>query len=262
MPETAIGFFPDVGGSFFLSRLDGSLGAYLGLTGHRLKGEEVLLAGIATHYVPSARLNSLLNRLSELDTEEIDVINAAIEEFVGDPSLKTWQNWRLGGEVGQAVDRCFSKGTLEEIVEALEKEGTEWSRETLDTLKKMSPTSLKVSLRQIQIGRRKTFAECFQLERWLAKRLLEIKTDFHEGVKAKLVEKREPAWLPSWDDKGNITPALLDSFFFDEKKMRADKDHPELSNRTTFYEYPHRTLSGLPTRMDITNVVYGNADIS
>ena len=110
----------------------------------------------------------------------------------------------------------------------------------------MSPTSLKVSLKQIQVGRRKTFAECFQLERWLAKRFLvilictltvwitsshgleqEIKTDFHEGVKAKLVEKRAPQWLPSWNDKGTITPALLDSFFFDEKKMKIDKDHPE-----------------------------------
>ncbi|KAJ3035375.1 hypothetical protein HDV00_004019 [Rhizophlyctis rosea] len=126
MPETAIGFFPDVGGSFFLSRLDGSLGPFLGLTGHRLKGEEVFLAGIATHFVPASRLKSLLNRLAELETDEIDVVNAAIEEFVGefgrtagrnllaiyksvaaagDPSLEKWQNWSLGGEVGAAIDR-------------------------------------------------------------------------------------------------------------------------------------------------------------
>lgn len=144
MPETGIGLFPDVGGSFFLPRLDGELGTYLGLTGARIKGEEVFMAGIATHYIPSARLPTLLTRLTELETEELDVINNILEEFVADSDLEQWKTWSLGGEIGNAIDRCFKYDTLEEIVEALEKEGSEWANKTLDTLKEMSPTSLKV----------------------------------------------------------------------------------------------------------------------
>jgi enoyl-CoA hydratase/carnithine racemase len=82
MPETAIGFFPDVGGSFFLPRLDGEIGAYLGLTGKRLKGVECLMAGIATHFVPSNRVGALVERLGEVEGG-LGAIERAVEEFCG-----------------------------------------------------------------------------------------------------------------------------------------------------------------------------------
>ncbi len=72
-----------MGGSFFLSRLDGELGTFFGLTGHRLKGEEAYIAGFATHYVPSDRLEPLMARLAELETDELDVVNACIDEYSG-----------------------------------------------------------------------------------------------------------------------------------------------------------------------------------
>ena len=106
MPETKIGFFPDVGGSFFLSRLDGNLGIFLGLVGYRLKGIDVLMAGIATHFVPQARLPQLIARLSEIQSDNFEIISSAIEEYVGDPvTVQEWENWTLGGGNREIIER-------------------------------------------------------------------------------------------------------------------------------------------------------------
>ena len=113
--------FPDVGGSFFLPRLDGELGTFLGLTGHVLKGVEAFIAGFGTHFIPSSRLDSLLARLAELETDELDVVNDCIDEFSGDVSSETFSNWSLGGNIGETIDTCFQYDTIEEIVAALEK---------------------------------------------------------------------------------------------------------------------------------------------
>ncbi|KAJ1549616.1 hypothetical protein HK405_004261 [Cladochytrium tenue] len=124
MPESGIGLFPDVGGSFFLPRLDGELGTYLGLTGHRLKASEVLFAGIGTHYIPAHRIPMLITRLSEVEADDPEAINAILEEYVGDIGPEEWQTWSLGGKVADAINRCFKFDRLEEIVEALKKEAS------------------------------------------------------------------------------------------------------------------------------------------
>ncbi|KAH6570824.1 hypothetical protein BASA60_007547 [Batrachochytrium salamandrivorans] len=145
MPETAIGLFPDVGGSFFLPRLDGEMGTFLGMTGHRLKGEEVFMAGIATHFVPSSRLPALYARLMELESDALEVTNAAIDEFSGDFSIDSFRDFSLGGEIGRTIDRCFKYDTVEEIFAALEKDSNqEWCAKQLQVLRKSSPTSLKL----------------------------------------------------------------------------------------------------------------------
>lgn len=105
MPETAIGLFPDVGGSFFLPRLDGELGTFLGLTGHQLKGKEAFIAGFGTHYVPASRLPMLMARLSDLETDELDVVNSTIDEFSANLTTDEFRNWSLGGEIGKAINR-------------------------------------------------------------------------------------------------------------------------------------------------------------
>ncbi|KAJ3035376.1 hypothetical protein HDV00_004020 [Rhizophlyctis rosea] len=123
----------------------------------------------------------------------------------------------------------------------------------------MSPTSLKIALKQIQFGKGQDFARCFQIERYLAKRMLEIKTDFYEGVKAKLVEKRPAKWMPSWEEMGAMTPEVVNKFFF--TIPAGERRELKLLNNTTYYNYPHRTLSGLPTYNDISRVVYGQGQI-
>jgi len=118
MPETAIGLFPDVGGSFFLPRLDGELGTYLGLTGQTLKGQDVMRAGIATHYMPSERLSALEDRLSELDNMDHEVVNQALEEFSAESNLEPF----ILDPYKNIIDRCFKYDTIKEIIDALEKE--------------------------------------------------------------------------------------------------------------------------------------------
>ncbi|KAL2917801.1 3-hydroxyisobutyryl-CoA hydrolase [Polyrhizophydium stewartii] len=255
MPETAIGLFPDVGGSFFLPRLDGELGTFLGLTGHHLLGEEVFIAGIATHYVPSARLPALYARLAEVESDELDVINAIIDEFSGDTSADKFLNWSLGGETGRAINRCFRFNTLEEIFGALEKDPhTEWAQKQLSILKGFSPTSMKLTLAQLRKGATRHFAECFKMEYRIVRAAL-ASHDFVEGVTAKLISKpaRTPDWKPDITQLASITPGSLETRYFNSEGRDI-----QLYSDLSYYDYPHRTLSGLPTDRDIRRVVFGD----
>ncbi|KAJ3147559.1 hypothetical protein HDU86_007957 [Geranomyces michiganensis] len=265
MPETAIGLFPDVGGSFFLPRMDGELGTYLGLTGANLKGEEVFMAGIATHYIPSERLPALMSRLAELETDEREVVNSVLEEFVGDSDLEKWKNWSLGGEVGTLIDRCFKYNTIEEIIEALEKESSSFAKKTIGVIKSQSPTSLKVTLEQLRRGRKQSFADCFQMEYNMVREFLST-PDFYEGVKAKLIDKppREPQWKPSWDEMSELTPTAIGTYFEPApnagnvpKNSNSPARQLAFLNPLTYWDYPHRPMSGLPTIQDIKRVVEG-----
>ncbi|KAI8925379.1 ClpP/crotonase-like domain-containing protein [Entophlyctis helioformis] len=273
MPETSIGLFPDVGGSFFLPRLDGELGTFLGLTGHRLTGEEVFIAGIATHYIPAGRLPALYARLSELESDELDVVNAAIDEFsenvadahgnhatdaqmrrAGDVTQDKFAKWSLGGEVGSAINRCFKFNTVEEIFAALEKEGTPWARKQLDVLSKASPTALKVTLAQLRKGATKHISDCFKMEYRMVRQFLSGH-DFIEGVTAKLIDKpaRSPVWSPAMTHITDISAGQIEKEYFG-----ADGRELQLLNRLSYYDYPHRTLSGLPTDRDVRRVVFGD----
>lgn len=129
MPETTIGFFPDVGASFFLPRLNGAMGTYLALTSDRLIGPNVFYSGIATHYLHSTSLPDLEARLAELSFRDDDemprklaVINNTLEEFC--TGLPYDQPIQLRGAVRKTIDRCFSKNNVADIVAALKEEAT------------------------------------------------------------------------------------------------------------------------------------------
>ncbi|KAJ3102697.1 hypothetical protein HK100_004322 [Physocladia obscura] len=277
MPETAIGLFPDVGSSFFLPRLDGELGTYLGLTCHRLKGLEVLMAGIATHYMPESRIPSLLEALTNIDTPaEIGEINRVIEKFSELPGdVAAWKSWSLGGEVERAINHCFSFDTMEEIIAALETNGSEWAHETLAELKAVSPTSLKVTLEQLRRGRTLDISSCFRMEYRMVQSFLQPPTDFFEGVTARLVEKRPAVFSPTFKDLSTISHNYITSRFFSpfsststtsaqqpkQPKRAANSTlpspHLDFVKPTTFFEYPHRTMSGFPTARDVERVISG-----
>jgi len=248
MPETAIGFFPDVGGSFFLPRLDGQLGAYLGMTGKRLKGLDVLYAGIATHYVPSNRLQALETRLSELETQNFDVINDAIEEFT---EVENSESFVLNADIRKSIDNVFEKKTVEDIMAALDKDGSDWAKETKDTLLKMSPTALKITLEQIRLGAEKSIASCFKMEFAMVQQSL-VDHDFAEGVTASLVKKTTPQWKPSTLEEVNAKEVSKKYFQTpppQELQLLSDKDYSQ---------YPHRKYA-LPSEHDIKQVVTGEA---
>ncbi|XP_071566717.1 3-hydroxyisobutyryl-CoA hydrolase, mitochondrial isoform X1 [Temnothorax nylanderi] len=192
MPETAIGLFPDVGATYFLSRLKGRLGIYLGLTGHRLKGVDVLLAGIATHFVPSEKIADLkrdLLTLREIDTEKIEPILNKYQ-----PKLN--REFSLAPHMSQ-IENCFSAPSVEEIIERLKNNNSDWAQKNVEVLLKMSPSSLKVTKKAIDEGKGKSLADCLKIEYRLACTALRRDGDFYEGVRALLVDKdQKPVWKP------------------------------------------------------------------
>ncbi|KAF9426112.1 hypothetical protein BGZ94_006943 [Podila epigama] len=249
MPETNIGLFPDVGGSFFLPRLDGETGTYLGLVGSQLKGYDTVLAGIATHYVPSERLPALEDRLSELETQNHDVINMAIEDFVSEPMHG--HKYALSDD-REAIDRCFRFNTVEEIIAALEKENSAFGAKTLASLRKMSPTSLKVTLQQIREGAYLGIADCFMMEHQLARQFL-LGNDFAEGVRALLVDKSlDPKWDPATIEEVD-REKILGQYFRNQAPQPL-----RLFNKTTFKNYPFSRYS-LPSEEEIRRVVVGES---
>ncbi|KAJ1256875.1 hypothetical protein BS78_K274400 [Paspalum vaginatum] len=211
MPETALGLFPDIGASYFLSRLPGFYGEYLALSGARLDGAEMLACGLATHFVQSKRLPMLEESLKKTDSSNTFVVYGIIDQFSQQPSVKV--NSSLNRF--KFINNCFSKRTVEEIIITLEQEASifsdEWLAGTIDSLKKASPTSLKIALRSlfhgsfcnlnfyIKEGRTQTVGECLYREYRMVCHVLrgDFSRDFYEGSRAILLDKdRNPKWMP------------------------------------------------------------------
>ncbi|KAL5046034.1 hypothetical protein BDW71DRAFT_182661 [Aspergillus fruticulosus] len=253
MPETTIGFFPDVGGSFFLPRLDGEIGTYLALTSARLTGVQALYAGIATHYFDSSVLGNLTQRLSELVfrdhatlQERFDLVNRTMAEFAtGLP-----EEPQLAGQLRSAIDRCFRHDTVEQIMKALEREKKckKWAQETLETMSQRSPTSLKVALRQMRVGQAWGIRETFQREYEIAARFMRH-PDFVEGVKARLMSKppRQATWQPA--TLAEVSEKDVDEFF----KIPPGKERIQLLSQENWRSYPHSY--GLPSEKVIEKFI-------
>lgn len=199
MPETALGLFPDIGASYFLSRLPGFYGEYVALAGARLDGAEMLACGLATHFVQSNRILLLEESLKKVDTSNTFAVCSIIDQFAQLPSLK--ENSSLNRL--EVINKCFSKRTVEEIISALEQEASnladEWVAATIQSLKKASPTSLKISLRSIREGRTQTVGECLRREYRMVCHVMrgDFSRDFFEGCRAILIDKdRNPKWMP------------------------------------------------------------------
>ncbi|KAF2072451.1 hypothetical protein CYY_006227 [Polysphondylium violaceum] len=209
MPETGIGFFCDVGGSYFLSRLPHRLGYYLALTGAKLKGKNVYASGIATHFVKSENIPKLEEALEQLSNPT----NENVEQLLNQFSEKIDKNdTTLDINVNiKDIERIFSKNSVEEIIATLEKENTDFAINTLKTLKQMSPTALKVVFEQLNQGKSKSLAECLKMEFRMSQTFME-NTDFFEGVRALLVDKdKNPKWNPDCISK--VSDSLVQSYF-------------------------------------------------
>ncbi|XP_020195241.1 3-hydroxyisobutyryl-CoA hydrolase 1 [Aegilops tauschii subsp. strangulata] len=199
MPETALGLFPDIGASYFLSRLPGFYGEYVGLTGARLDGAEMLACGLATHFVPLNRMSLLEESLKKVDTSDPFAICGIIDQFSQQPSVKGSSAMNRM----EIINRCFSKRTVEEIISALEQEAPRVTNKlvtaAIQSLRKASPTSLKISLASIREGRLQTVGECLRREYRMVCHVMrgDFSRDFFEGCRAILVDKdRNPKWMP------------------------------------------------------------------
>jgi enoyl-CoA hydratase len=194
MPETAIGLFPDVGGGWFLPRFPGQVGTYLALTGVRGTAADAMWSGYGTHYVEHSRLDVLLEALVTADWSQAplhEMANRIVTPFISEPGPAPLREHR------EAIDRCFAKDRVEDILSALTAEGTEWAETTRATLSRMSPTSLKVTLRQLRKCRALTYPEIIAIEYRLSQRMA-THPDFREGIRAVLVDKdQRPRWNPA-----------------------------------------------------------------
>ncbi|KAG5538834.1 hypothetical protein RHGRI_019400 [Rhododendron griersonianum] len=187
MPETALGLFPDVG-------------EYVGLTGTRLDGAEMLACGLATHFVPEVRLSLLEEALCNANSSDPAIISAIIDEFSQQPRLKEKSVYHLL----DIINDFFSRRTVEEIILALEREAVNtnngWISSTIKSLKTASPTSLKITLRSIREGRHQGVGQCLISEYRMVCHVMQgkVSKDFMEGCRAILLDKdKNPKWEPS-----------------------------------------------------------------
>ena len=206
MPETGIGLFPDVGATRFLNLCPGRIGHYLGLTGARVGAADALYCGFATHFVPRDGVPALVAGLAGSDgVEEI------LAGFTADPGPAPIAARQ------PAIDRCFAGDTVEAILDALEREAAdggpdaEWAAQTHAGLLAKSPTSLKLTLRQLIAGRGFAIEDALALEYRLTQHVM-AGHDFYEGVRAVLVDKdQQPRWDPP--TLAAVTEAMVDSYF-------------------------------------------------
>jgi enoyl-CoA hydratase/carnithine racemase len=222
MPEVAIGFFPDVGASYFLSRLAGKLGIYLALTGVEIRAADALYCRLADLYLPStsiASLNTDLTGLCWRNDPAADVrsfLQARAATAVPAPSLPAL---RAG------IDEHFSLPSVRAILASLETEHrseyADWAQQTATLMRSRSPTMLNVTLRQLQRGAALSLADCFRMELGMAAHSFE-QGDFPEGVRAVLIDKHNtPRWQPSRVEE--VTDEMVDAFFRDRWSTAA---HP------------------------------------
>ncbi len=203
MPEVGIGFFPDVGATFFLPRLPGKTGTYLALTGARMSCGDAVAFGLAAAYAPSSRHAALARRLVE--GEEVA---AAIAAETAPPPASALAGQR------HFIDGCFAAPTLAAILEEIDDAGyggSEFALAAYDTIRAKSPTSLAIALRQMQIGGSLDIDEAMRIEFRIVSRIAKGQ-DFYEGVRALLIDKdNRPAWRPA--DVELIKPADIDPYF-------------------------------------------------
>ena len=202
MPETGIGLFPDVGGGWYLSRLEGRIGAFLALTGARLDGAECLATGLATHYLSAESLIDAKARIAE-DPSRVDGILGSLA--IAPPEARIMANM-------PQINRLFASDRYEDVIAALEADGSDWSAKELATLKTKSPQTCKVALRQLADSLTcADFAANMVMEYRIASRVL-LRPDFTEGVRAVIVDKdNQPKWAPPTPEA--VTDDLLNAIF-------------------------------------------------
>jgi enoyl-CoA hydratase len=206
MPEVSIGFFPDVGATWFLPRLPGELGAYCALTGERLSAADGVTATVATHRVASAHFGALADALC--GTVPVDAVLATFAESAEDGTVVARR---------PVIDRLFGGDRVEDILAVLDREvaaagpTAEFADSAAAAIRTKSPTSLKLALAQVRAGKDLPFDACMKTEFRIVSRIIHGH-DFYEGVRAVIVDKdNDPRWRPSALDE--VTEAVVERHF-------------------------------------------------
>ena len=213
MPETKIGYYPDVGSTFFLPRLKGGLGAFIGLTGSRLNPDDLMYAGIATHFIKSEQLDDMVKEIEGTSVEDdFDVDNILNTFSIDHPTKDESFLARNQEEIDQTFD---GKEAVEDIIIALESisQQSKFATKTLNTLKQMSPTALKVTFEGMKRGKELAdISECLKMEFRMSQAHTREGCDFFEGVRALLVDgDNDPKWQASRLE--DVTDEIVQSHF-------------------------------------------------
>jgi len=209
MPETTIGLFPDVGGGYFLTRLQGALGTFLALTSHRLKIADAVWAGIVDAHVPSAKMNALQAALGAADISGPGAhqqVDAVIAKFTADPGLPALP------AMMHDIDRCFSAESVAEIEAKLKNHGSVWAQKQLAALLKLSPLAMSITLEQLKRCANRSFEDTMTIEYRMSQACMRPDHDFFEGVRALLIDKdQKPKWNPP--TIGEVTRGMVEAHF-------------------------------------------------
>jgi len=212
MPEVGIGLFPDVGASYFLSRLPECLGPYLALTGVQVRGGDAVYARLADVFLPPEGIDALAADFAAMrwtNDSVLDVrtvIHARAAHGLPAPSLSVLR---------PAIDCHFAHATVPEILKSLEGESrseyADWAQQTAKLMRSRSPTMLSVARSQLQRGKSMELADCFRMELGMVEQCFE-QGDFIEGIRALLIDKdNSPRWKPTRLDE--VTDASVEAFF-------------------------------------------------
>ena len=204
MPETGIGLFPDVGGSYFLPRLPHRLGMYLGLTGARFGADDCLYAGLADAIVPAERFDELIDALAANPLQSGHAVSAIVASFAREGAKAPIADHE------KVIEDCFSLGSVEGIIEALQA-GNDWAQKQAEIILSKSPTSLKLTFRQIREGAGLDFDDCMRME-WRMVCHVMRGHDFYEGTRAVVIDRdNAPKWCPASLEE--VDDAEIDRYF-------------------------------------------------
>ncbi|WP_010298274.1 enoyl-CoA hydratase/isomerase family protein [Candidatus Odyssella thessalonicensis] len=189
MPETTIGFFPDVGASYFLNQCPGYIGMFLAITGEKISGEDAIYCGIATHYLSSTKMADLRLALTQAQsTVEIDAILTSVNEVAAIATLSTHQ---------QLIDDIFGQSSLHEILAKLYQSENAKAYEWARNLSKKCPLSMAITFTLLQNNKGLSLKQCLPVEFRLSQSFVD-NYNFFEGIRALLIDKdNEPKWQPS-----------------------------------------------------------------
>jgi enoyl-CoA hydratase len=207
MPEVGLGFFPDVGGTWLLSRSPGEIGTYFGLTGQTMNGPDAVYAGFADAVVPSSKLAALREVLTNVrpgtSSSEIKMLidGSATGETSGPVAALQPQ-----------IDAWFAHDRMEDIVAALARDGSELAQKTLQTLSEKSPRGMVVTLKLLRLARASASLEECLVREYRAALQVFASDDFREGVRAAVIDKdRNPRWSPPRIE--DVTPEMTAPYF-------------------------------------------------
>jgi enoyl-CoA hydratase len=207
MPEVGLGFFPDVGGTFLLSRSPGEIGTYFGLTGQTMNGPDAIYARFADAVVPSGKLAALREALIKLraDVNSAEV-KAAIDAFA------TGETAGPVAALQPQLDRWFAHDRMQDIVASLRRDGSDLAQATLKTLNEKSPRGMVVALKLLRLARASSSLEECLVREYRAALEVFASDDFREGVRAAVIDKdRNPRWSPPRIE--DVTPEMVAPYF-------------------------------------------------